>query len=158
MATRVFDGIKFCDQFLKRTSQGTFLPNLVQIGPEVREEKMFKEIVDDGNITTLKAPLEHIELRWAKMKKHFSGALVFHKHNLLKTVANDLKENGLPLKIGPKCIYRENQSVSGNPPYRLEIPMLFIMMRNNTPTLFKSYIRHCKVCTSKKNLPPFCKL
>ena len=35
MATRVFDGIKFCEQFLKRTTQGTFLPSLVQIGPTV---------------------------------------------------------------------------------------------------------------------------
>ena len=66
MATRVFDGIKFCEQFLKRTTQGTFLPSLVQIGPAVSEEKMFKEIVDDAHITTLKAPLEHIVLRWAK--------------------------------------------------------------------------------------------
>ena len=70
MATRVFDGIKFCEQFLKRTSQGTFLPSFVQIGPAVLEEKMFKEIVDDarrtphdGHLTTLKAPLEHIVLR-----------------------------------------------------------------------------------------------
>ena len=31
MATRVFDGIKFCEQFLKRTSQGTFLPSLVKL-------------------------------------------------------------------------------------------------------------------------------
>ena len=70
MANRVFDGIKFCEQFLKRTSQGTFLPSLVQIGPAVWEEKMFKEIVDDarrtmddGHLTTLKAPLEHVVLR-----------------------------------------------------------------------------------------------
>ena len=27
MATRVFDGIKFCEQFLKRTSYSTFLPS-----------------------------------------------------------------------------------------------------------------------------------
>ena len=69
MAFTVFDGIKFCEQFLKRTSYGTFLPNLVQIGPVVLEEKMFKEIVDDaqrGHITTLKAPLEHVVLRRAK--------------------------------------------------------------------------------------------
>ena len=52
MATRVFDGIKFCEQFLKRTSQETFLPSLVQIGPAVWEEKMFKEIVDDAQCTT----------------------------------------------------------------------------------------------------------
>ena len=32
MATRVFDGIEFCEQFPKRTTQGTFLPSLVQIG------------------------------------------------------------------------------------------------------------------------------
>ena len=47
MATRVLDGIKFCEKFLKRTSQGTFLPSLVQIGPTVWEE-MFKEIVDEA--------------------------------------------------------------------------------------------------------------
>ena len=46
MATRVSGGIKFCDQFLEWTSQGTFLPSLVQISPTVWEE-MFKEIVDD---------------------------------------------------------------------------------------------------------------
>ena len=70
MATRVFDGIKFCEQFLKRASKGTFLPSLVQIGPAVWEEKMFKEIVDaarcttdDGHITTLLAPLDHVVLR-----------------------------------------------------------------------------------------------
>ena len=66
MVTRVFDGIIFCEQFLKRTSQGTFLPSLVQIGLAVWEEKMFKEIVDDGHIITLKAPLEHVVLRRAK--------------------------------------------------------------------------------------------
>ena len=48
MAIRVFDGIKFCEQFLTRTSQGTLLQSLVQIGPAVLEEKMFKEIVDDA--------------------------------------------------------------------------------------------------------------
>ena len=52
MATRVLGGIKICEQFLKRTSQETFLPSLVQIGPAVREEKMFKEIVDDRRGTT----------------------------------------------------------------------------------------------------------
>ena len=68
MATRVFDGIKFCEQFLKRTSQGTFLPSLVQIGPAVLEEKIFcwRCTTDDGHITTLKAPLKHVVLRWAK--------------------------------------------------------------------------------------------
>ena len=68
MATRVFDGIKFCEQFLKRTSQGTFLPSMVQIGASVWEEKIFKEIVDDAwrHVTTIKAPLEHVVLRWAE--------------------------------------------------------------------------------------------
>ena len=51
MATRVFDRIKYCEQNLKRTSQGTFLPKLVLIGPAVWEEKMFKEIVDDAQRT-----------------------------------------------------------------------------------------------------------
>ena len=55
MATRVFDGIKFCEQFSKRTFQGTLLPSLVQIGPEVWE-KMFKEIVDDARRTMDTAP------------------------------------------------------------------------------------------------------
>ena len=78
MATRLFDGIKFCEQFLKRTSQETFLPSLVQIGPAVWEEKMFKEIVDDtqrtaddGHITTPKAPLEHVVLMIVSQKKAF---------------------------------------------------------------------------------------
>ena len=51
MATRVFDGIKFCEQALKRTSQGTLLPSLVQISPTVWEKKIFKEIVDDARRT-----------------------------------------------------------------------------------------------------------
>ena len=51
MVTRLFDGIKFCEQILKRISQGTFLPSLVQIGPAVWEEKMFKEIVDNSRRT-----------------------------------------------------------------------------------------------------------
>ena len=62
MATKVFDGIKFCEKFLKRTSQGTFLTSLVQVGPVAWEEKMFKEIVDEAQRTMqviLKAPLEH---------------------------------------------------------------------------------------------------
>ena len=57
IATIFFDGIKFCEHLLKRTSYGTFLLSLVQTGPAVWEEKMFKEINDDGPITTLKAPL-----------------------------------------------------------------------------------------------------
>ena len=67
MATRVFDGIKFCAQFLKRTSKGTFLLSLVQIGPGIWEEEMFKESDDDARQTHdhLKAPLEHVVLRWA---------------------------------------------------------------------------------------------
>ena len=56
MATRVFDGIKFCQQFLKRTSQRTFLQSLVQIGPVVWEEKMFKKIADDAQRTMDTSP------------------------------------------------------------------------------------------------------
>ena len=56
MATTVFDGIKFCEQSLKRTSEGTFLPSLVQIGQVVWEEKMFKEIVDDAQRMTDTGP------------------------------------------------------------------------------------------------------
>ena len=59
MATRVLDGIKFCEQFLKRISQRTFLPSLVQIGAAVWEEKMFKEIVDDVQRTTHNAKRTH---------------------------------------------------------------------------------------------------
>ena len=51
MATRVFDGIKFCEHFLKRTTQETFPPSVVQICPVVWEELMFKEIVDNGRRT-----------------------------------------------------------------------------------------------------------
>ena len=57
MATIVFDGIKFCEQFLKRTSEGTFLTSLVQISLAVWEEKIFKEFVDDAQRT-----LDHSKL------------------------------------------------------------------------------------------------
>ena len=64
MKSRAFDGITFCEQFLKRTFQGTLQPSLVQFGPAVWEKKIFKGIVDDarrtrdgGHRTTLKAPL-----------------------------------------------------------------------------------------------------
>ena len=50
MAARVFDGITFCEQLLKGTSQGTFLPNLVQIGTAILEN-MLKESVDDARRT-----------------------------------------------------------------------------------------------------------
>ena len=52
MATSVFGGIKFCEQFSKRTSQGTFLARMVQTGPAVWEEKMFEKIVDYAHQTT----------------------------------------------------------------------------------------------------------
>ena len=55
METRVFDGIKFCKQFLK-TSKGTFLLRMIRIGPAVWEEKMFKEIIDDARRTTDTGP------------------------------------------------------------------------------------------------------
>ena len=47
MATRVFDGIKFSEKLLKWTSEGTFLPSMIQTGLAALKEKMFKEIVDD---------------------------------------------------------------------------------------------------------------
>ena len=69
MATNVFDRIKFCEQFSKKTSKETFLPSLVRIGPLVLEEKIFKENVEDGRSTTpdgnnvdLKAPVDHVVL------------------------------------------------------------------------------------------------
>ena len=51
MATRIFDGIKFCEHILKRTSKGKFLSGLDQIGPAVLKKKVFKEIVDDERRT-----------------------------------------------------------------------------------------------------------
>ena len=45
MATRNSNGIKFCEQFLKRNSKGTF-----QIGPAVWEENEI-EIVDNARHT-----------------------------------------------------------------------------------------------------------
>ena len=42
-----FDRIKSCGQFLEGTSQGTFLPNLVQIGPAVWEEMLFNSLTND---------------------------------------------------------------------------------------------------------------
>ena len=70
MATRVFDGIKFCEQFLKRTSQGTFLPSLVQIGPAIWEEEMFKEIVDDAQRMTDDGHLRATDLSLHAIARH----------------------------------------------------------------------------------------
>ena len=89
MATRVFDGIKFCEHFLKKTSKRTFLLSLVQTGPVVWEEKMFRNCwrrttgtTHEGQWTTLKAPLEPVVLRWAKMLVTCSFSFshnVFHR-------------------------------------------------------------------------------
>ena len=58
MATRVFDGIKFCEKKnIQRASPGTFMPSLVQIGPAVWEEKdVYKETGDETQRTTDTAP------------------------------------------------------------------------------------------------------
>ena len=56
MATRHFDGIKFCEQFLKRTSQRNIPTKFGLTGPVVWEEKMFQEIVDDAWQTTDTGP------------------------------------------------------------------------------------------------------
>ena len=53
MVTRVFDGIKFCEEFQRGPFiEGTLLTSLVQIGQAVWEENMFKEIVDTAQHTT----------------------------------------------------------------------------------------------------------
>ena len=62
MATRGFDGIKFYEQHLKKTSLETFPLRLVQIGLAVWEEKMFKEIVDDARRTTDTSPPQKLPL------------------------------------------------------------------------------------------------
>ena len=61
MATRVFDGMNFCEHFLKRTSQGTFLPSLVQIGRAVCEERFIKEIVEDAGVKFLSQIYSHLQ-------------------------------------------------------------------------------------------------
>ena len=61
MITRVFDGIKFCEQFLgppkKHSCQVWF-----KLAQRFRRSW---EIVDDALRTILKAPLKHVVLRWA---------------------------------------------------------------------------------------------
>ena len=66
MATRVFDGIKFCGHFLKRTSQGTFLPSLVQIGPALWRRRCLKKLLTTHHRRRTHHPIEHVVLRWAK--------------------------------------------------------------------------------------------
>ena len=46
MATRVFEGITFFQEILKRTMAGTFLWNFIKIRWVVLEKKMFKEEVN----------------------------------------------------------------------------------------------------------------
>ena len=74
IATRVFDEIKFCEQILKRTSQGTFLPSLVWIGPVIWE-MTFKKTVDAGDEwqtqNRSKSSPENVVLKWAKNHKYW---------------------------------------------------------------------------------------
>ena len=92
MATRIFDGIKFCEQFLKRTFQGTFLPSLVQIGPAVWEKKMFKEIVDDW-----RQPQDHPKSPpWAccaQVTKKEKMLVIIYNHILFSQCFYSLKRN-----------------------------------------------------------------
>ena len=46
MATRVFEGIKFFQEILKKTIAGTFLLNFIKIQRVISEKKMFKEKVN----------------------------------------------------------------------------------------------------------------
>ena len=80
MATRVFDGIKFCEQVLKKTSQGIFLPSFVETDQAVWEVKMFKEIVDDGRWTPgdpksspccAQVSYKHVSCSWERGSMHF---------------------------------------------------------------------------------------
>ena len=45
IATRVFIGVKFFEQILKRIMQETFQPSFIEIGPEVYGEIYLKEKV-----------------------------------------------------------------------------------------------------------------
>ena len=85
--SRVSDGIKFCEQSLQRTSQGTFLPSLVQIGPAVWEE-MFKEIVNNAQRTWdhPKVPLQHVVLMWVYPFPNKPWFLCACSTSLLKTL------------------------------------------------------------------------
>ena len=64
MATRVFDGIKFCEQFLEDLPRN-MLAKFGQNWPSGLEEEMFKEIVDNARQTLdhPKTPLEQVVLR-----------------------------------------------------------------------------------------------
>ena len=77
----VFDGIKFCEQILKRTSQGT--QHSCQVWSKLAQwfgsRRCLKKLLTthDRHITTLKAPLEHVVLRWAKKSSGSSEAPIW---------------------------------------------------------------------------------
>ena len=49
----LMDGSKFCQQFSKRVTQGTFLWNYFKIRPVVPEEKIFKELLKKFNFVAI---------------------------------------------------------------------------------------------------------
>ena len=51
------DRLKFCEQFLKRVTQGTFLWNYFKIWPAVSEKKIFKEFLHVPIVR--QAPIHH---------------------------------------------------------------------------------------------------
>ena len=71
MATRVFDGIKFCKHFLKRTPKEHSCQVWFKLAQRFRRNWCLKKLLTthDGHRVILKAPLEHVVLRWAKKKK-----------------------------------------------------------------------------------------
>ena len=68
MATRVFDRIKFCEHFWRGPPKEHSCQVWSKLAKQFGRRRCLKKLLTthDGHITTLKAPLEHVVLRWAK--------------------------------------------------------------------------------------------
>ena len=77
------DGSKFCEQFLKRVRQGTFLWNYFKIWPAVSEKKIFYEFLHVRIVP--KAPIH---------QSHVYGRI-----KILRTIFEKGQARNIPLKL-----------------------------------------------------------
>ena len=111
MATRVFDGIKFCEHFWRGPPKEHSCQVWSELAQRFGRRRCLKKLLTthDGHLTTLKAPLEHVVLRWAKKKRRifffFLYSLYLNQHLLFKCNINIFYSNAII--PGKKITYTE---------------------------------------------------
>ena len=85
MATRVFDGIKFCEQFLRGPPKEHSCQVWSKLAKRFRRRRCLKKLLTthDGHITTLKAPLEHCaQVSQKAVNYKITGIIAHHGEDL----------------------------------------------------------------------------